>query len=72
MVKKISVKPSVCYDCINAKLFQHEKDPVIAECMITGERFVASAGGYCGKDFKQVPDNYKRNINRIIRDTDRI
>ena len=51
---------------------QHEKDPIIAECKLTGERYVASAGGYCGKNFKQVPDGLHRKIERIVRDTDKI
>lgn len=70
MAKKIQSKPSVCYDCLNARLMQHEKDPIIAECKLTGERYVASAGGYCGKNFKQVPDGYQRPIEKIYRNND--
>ena len=72
MTKKTIVKPSVCYDCLNARLMQHESDPVVAECRLTGERYVASAGGYCGKNFKQVPEGLHRKIERIVRDTDKI
>lgn len=72
MAKKTNTKPSVCYDCANARLMQHLSDPVIAECKLTGERYVASAGGYCGKNFKQVQENYVRHIENITRDTDEI
>lgn len=38
-----------CYDCKHGKYMQWMKNPIICECELTNERFVAEAKRICGR-----------------------
>lgn len=45
--KMAKCEPHCCIDCANAKVFQFDYDPIIAECL-DGQRYVARYPIICG------------------------